>query len=629
MNLSFKELESCFPFEKYEAMRDNQVAAFETISQGGFRHLLELPTGSGKNDIGGPFLRALKKKRAFGALFYITPTKTLVNQFQQFYPEAHVVYGRSEYPCLYYQNRNKEVNAADCPCFLLDCKHRVDKNTGSVQEPGLEACPYLYAKWRAGQGGIVVCTTAFFLVNKLCQDFPSKISGLVIDEAHKIAETARQVFQYDITDWNLKRLAQMLDPKLDDKLIGQFDGYRISADNLRPLVCAEAFQLIYFRRVLIKIAKTKPERTPALLAQSEINKLMSSLRQINLKQAEARVRQDMADGTIDTVASQENLKLLEDVSLNIRKYLSSFHFALKEEKRNALNYIFAFCRKERKGKEKANHILCIRGHYVAPLIRKAIAKIGNVLAYSATIGKSQVFGFETGLDQKIAGFKFRTFPSEFPVKNTKIFMPTDVPSLAFKQVRENGQLKNRAMALVIDGVVRGKESDYRSLIIVISNLERDEFTQACENSNLNPISYGNGVPARAAVDKFKNGDGDALIGTAASCGQGIDLPKLIAPIIFFWRPGYDNPNDPASQFERDRFSNQYWALQNWRVMQKLLQVRGRNVRNPDDLGFTILVSKQFEAFAETALPEWLLPAYVKDKTFEECVSEVVNILSSI
>ena len=72
---------------------------------------------------------------------------------------------------------------------------------------------------------------------------------------------------------------------------------------------------------------------------------------------------------------------------------------------------------------------------------------------------------------------------------------------------------------------------------------------------------------------------------------------------------------------------QRWQVWNWRVIIGLLQVRGRNIRSVEDVGVTFLISQQFRRFAYGSLPEWLKPAYVGGKTFEECVKETVKMLS--
>ena len=69
-----------------------------------------------------------------------------------------------------------------------------------------------------------------------------------------------------------------------------------------------------------------------------------------------------------------------------------------------------------------------------------------------------------------------------------------------------------------------------------------------------------------------------------------------------------------------------WRLWNWRVMIEALQVRGRNIRGPQDLGVTFFISEQFRRFLFASLPEWLQPAYRGEHTFEEAVTETEELL---
>jgi len=68
---------------------------------------------------------------------------------------------------------------------------------------------------------------------------------------------------------------------------------------------------------------------------------------------------------------------------------------------------------------------CLLEYHVAALVKRLLAPM--TVAYSATIGNPEVFGFETGIK-----FPFYTFPSDFPVENTRTFLPTDTANLAVK-----------------------------------------------------------------------------------------------------------------------------------------------------------------------------------------------------
>lgn len=148
----------------------------------------------------------------------------------------------------------------------------------------------------------------------------------------------------------------------------------------------------------------------------------------------------------------------------------------------------------------------------------------------------------------------------------------------------------------------------------------------CEEESVRAISYGNGVKPREALLEFKSGGADVLVGTVANYGEGIDLPRQIAPAIFFLRPGYPRPDDPGTVFEEKRYGSNRWKLWNWRVIVEALQVRGRNIRSSEDLGVTIFVSQQFRRFLKVSLPEWLQSSYCGDKQWDKIIMEAKKLL---
>jgi len=191
-----------FPWSQYPEIWSNQEEALNIIGKQGGSVILELPTGSGKTAIGYTVLKTLEAIGR-GPLFYIAPTKTMVEQIRQFHPEVKIVFGRSEYPCLYYTDR--QISAEEAPCSLLNCPHRVDQETGQTETSGISPCPYLWAKYQAKQGGIVVCTAAFYLFTHLFCGW-SEPAGLIIDEAHQMARVVRNCLSYEITDYHLNKV---------------------------------------------------------------------------------------------------------------------------------------------------------------------------------------------------------------------------------------------------------------------------------------------------------------------------------------------------------------------------------------------------------------------------------------
>lgn len=556
--------------------------------------IIESPTGTGKTAVEYAILRAAQEREG-GPLFLVTPNKTLVEQIHQEFPGLKVALGRNEHECLYYE---ESFRADEVPCSMLkNCPHRVDQTTGKTHEEGVEPCPYLQQKYEAKQGGIVLCTMSFYLFTQLfTQEFDTP-DALVIDEAHRIAGVVRQSLSYEITDYHLEQSIKLLE--------------RIEAE--------EVATLKKFLRTMKGICKRKPFEEATLLKDQEIRRLIEVLLDIDVNLLLQKIEEAVRNGTIDPVADRTALKRLEVLVRDLRRYLHSFEYSLETDERKALNYTCAYYKLEKGEHERVQYKLVIKCYYVAPLIRKILSPF--TVSLSATIGNPEIFGYETGIRAP-----FLSLPSGFPVDHTRIYLPTDTPNLAVKARRKRDVTK--ALRMVARACKRFADQGHRTLVVTISNLERDKFQMLAQEEGVEVISYGNGVSAREAAQVFKGGIGDTLVGTAANYSEGVDLPKQIAPVIFFFRPGYPNPRDPGTQFEERRFGSQRWALWNWRVMQQALQVRGRNIRSRSDIGVTFFISQQFRRVLFAALPEWLQKAYRNQFTFEEALADVEALLAS-
>lgn len=591
IKINQKDLLESFPWKLYPKIRKVQKEALEIIPDGSAT--LEAPTGSGKTAIGYTFLKTLLQKGA-KTLVYATITKAQASQLKAWFPEVKVVFGRNEYPCSFYQGK---ITAEDAPCTVLDCPHRVD-DAGQTKEPGAKPCPYLQARYEAKQGGIVVCTVAFYLLVKL---FARKkewetVDGLVFEEAHRVARMARNCLKWEITDYHLRRNIELLE--------------RIGAE--------EALILKKFLRKMMRIVKKRRDLGPTLLEDREIQSLLEELLNIDSQKLLEKVKEAVAKGLIDPVEERETLKKLETIAHEIPRYVRAFEYSLETEERKPLSFTYGFYIKTLTPRQRVRYKLVVQSYYVAPIIRRISSPY--TIAYSATIGDPKIFAFENGIDAP-----FHSFASEFPVKNTRIFLPTDTPNLSYRMRRKRDPQK--ALRTIAEKCKYLASQGIRSLVIVVSEVERLRFLNYCHNFGVDCISYGNGIKPREAIGEFKKGKGDVLTGTAANFGEGIDLPKKLAQVIFVLRPGYPRPRDPATEFERKRFGERMcWKLWNYRVMIEALQVRGRNVRSAKDLGVTIFISQQFRNFLYSSLPEWLKDAYVGKLTLDQVVKEAVQLV---
>ncbi|MDZ4244075.1 MAG: helicase C-terminal domain-containing protein [Candidatus Doudnabacteria bacterium] len=323
---------------------------------------------------------------------------------------------------------------------------------------------------------------------------------------------------------------------------------------------------------------------------------------------------------IDKLEQREVLKKIETLIYDLRRYILSLEYSMPTEKHKALNYTYAYYEEMVPEGKKVQYKLVINSYYVAPLVQKLLPR--KMLAMSGTIGNPEYFGYETGIKAPFYALK-----SDFPASHTLICLPSDVADLSFG--RRSRQDLNKTFRRIIRASKRFANRGHRSLIVVQSNEEREKVMRFSEEEGLNAISYGNGVHAKEVLERFKGGEGDALLGTMVHYGEGVDLPDGLAEVIFFLRPGYPSPFDPQAQFEAQRFPEGHkYALWKWRAMIQCLQVRSRIMRSKKAKGVTFYMSQQFKSLLYHALPEELKEAYdrVRGKTFDECVQEAEKLL---
>lgn len=619
-------LESLLKHFPHGTPRANQRQALEHIAQYGGNATVEAPTGSGKAALGITILRYRSKERGEGGV-YLTPTKNLVQQVEAQYPGIQRMLGRSEYECLYYTRSLgvAGVTAEESPCYLLPCPHRVHQETGRTLEDGVEPCPYFQAKFETLQrieaGGTAVCTTAFFLQNRLLVPRwrEAKIGSVVVDEAHGIAKIARSLFEYTMTDWHLHRVADLVET-IDT----------VVAKQLREFV--KAFQRI-------ARARERESNIPHLLADEEIERLILRLRDIDADALENKVRGAIASGALDQQKDRQDLKLLQTLTRTIPQMVRGLEYAIETEEHRPLNLVVAFYYREddtefTETQKRARFRLTIRSYHVAPLIRKALGP--TVVAYSATIDDPEVFRFETGI-----GMPFISVGSDFPATNTRIYIPTDTPDMGRRLIADEAQHRRRVvrptLKRIAASVKRFAGAGHRSLVIVNSEKERQLFLEVATEQELGVVTYGNGgngIQAKAALSHFVAGEGDVLVGTSGQYAEGLDLRDRLAPIIFFLRPSFPPPTDPVAQFETRRFGSRGkggkrmnpWRLWNWRAAIEAQQVRGRNIRSETDRGVCFFISQQFRQFAIGRLPAWLQPAYRGNLSMEMAEQDALNLL---
>ncbi len=449
--------------------------------------IIEAPTGSGKTAVEEAVLKAAESC-GISPCFLIAPNKTIVQHLRNEIPNAKVALGRHDYECLHsaYAQRTPLPMADEIPCLSLDCPNRVDQQTGQTQEEGAIPCPYYLAKFSAKQGGTVLSTMAFYLFNNLFKkkgDVPE--GALVIDEVHRIAEVFRNSLSYEITDYHLSRSIELLE--------------RIGAE--------ESSVLKKFLTAMKKIAKNKSEKDGVLLDAPEIKKLIAILQEIDARELRKKVKQAVREKVVDPVEDMTTLKRLEVLTFDIPRYIHSFEYSLPGEERESegvskrggpLNYTCAYYMQEVGEHKRVQHKLVIKCYYVAPLIRKILPPL--TVSFSATIGDSEVFGYETGIRAPMLSLE-----SSFPVDHTRVYLPKDTPNLAMNE--RNKRDLTQVLRKIAKACKRFANKEMRSLVVTISNLERQKFLMLAAEEGVKTISYGNGVTAKEAAQQFKASTG--------------------------------------------------------------------------------------------------------------------------
>ncbi len=612
-SLSQAHIRKYFP---YDTVRGNQEIIIPFVAEYA-RCLIEAPTGTGKTALEYAILRAAQSI-GIGPLYLITPNKavleTLHRQIMEADPKAAVTValGKNEYPCYFFEEDKKTLGevgrkykftADQTPTTICySCPHYVNRETGETLEQGAKPCPYYTVRYEAEHTkGIVLCTMSFYLFTHLFKR--EEIEGvLVIDEVHQLPRVVRNSLSCEITDYHLRKAVDLL---------------------VRVEAAEEAAGVETFLKKMIHIAKRRPALTRENLKDHEIEELLEILEKIDKPKLLQTLQVAVEDGEIDVEEELDTLKSVETFARDLYRYVNAFAYSLPNEKgeRPALNYIYAFYKTEPDEGEKANYRLVVKCYSVGALIRRMLAPM--TYGFSATIGDRKIFGFESGMREK--EFPFISVPSDFPPEHTAIFMPTNTPNLAQK-FRPKGE-PTRVLRRIAKAAHFFADKGIRSLLVVVSNAEREKFLMLAEEEKVEAVSYGNGVSAKDAARRFADGEGKILVGTEAIYSEGINLPKEIAPVIFALRPSYTPPNDPQIQFERRRFGeNTTWSLQQYRAANAALQIRGRNVRSNTDLGVCFYISEQWRRIVRAALPESLRLSYYNDLTFEEGMEKAVEIV---
>ncbi len=158
---------SNFRFKSFRKYQDEAIRyAYESKKR---FTIIEAPTGSGKTLIG------MVTGAMVGDVTYLIHSKVLQNQIAQDYPEAAILFGRSNYPCL----MDDDLSADEClDGRVFDCPHKPKKSYWPPAK-GYPLCPYDEAKRHALNNPYRVFITVInhFRVSEIWLERNNFISG--------------------------------------------------------------------------------------------------------------------------------------------------------------------------------------------------------------------------------------------------------------------------------------------------------------------------------------------------------------------------------------------------------------------------------------------------------------------
>jgi Rad3-related DNA helicase len=622
---------------KITAPRPIQVDAMRALAEG--KWLQQLPTGTGKTALEyTAAMDALSKLEPGETVMWIAPSRAVVAQIKEEHPDVRVVFGQHDHVCPWAHEGFEEeprnpVKRHELPMlaanpdvprvdevphmFHKNCPHYVDQKTGEVKDPSAVPCPYYQQTYEAKKGGgIVVMTMSAYTYimlfgNKqdgdIYQTAYGRVPVLIVDEAHQWPDVIRYTLSYTISNYHVSQAITLLE--------------RIQAP--------EAPILRRFLEAMNQIAHSQDRQADReyLLDGEQIEKLLEILDEINPDVIEGeRRRAALAAGHLQMPADFRAIRDLECLTRDLRRYSHTMRFGIPERNdqeeviRRPLNYTCSFFQ-IKEGRERVEYLLRLHCHYVAGLITKRLAP-PTTLCFSATIGQPDHFRYETGLR-----YQMHSAPSPFPATHRRILVPCDVEDLSRKSDPQ-GKKKKRTLRSIANGCARLAEQGIRSLVLLVSNKERQQCIELCGQAGLEVVTYNGHMPAKEAARLFKEGQGQVLVGCMAHYGTGLDLPDGLAGALWLLRPGYPDPESAVAQFEEQRYGSAAWPRTRARVILQILQALGRNIRSKECKGVCFLMSEGFRPLVFHNLPPELQAqgVYIRDKDLDECLDEAEDLL---
>lgn len=240
-------LKHSFTNFKDRSFREPQLMALDFIARSQKKFIvIEAPTGAGKSMIG------MSAAQLFKNTIYAVHSKPLQVQLQRDFPEAAVLFGRSNYSC----SMSTKLNCSECPLLrpMEDCTR---------------GCPYKAAKRFAMAAAFRVLNYSYLLSEANYVGMFSKQNLIVLDEADSLEGVLYDFVTIAIAESTLKALHLKLPKEHENVTDSQAEEWKSWAVKVKDKVGKKAEEM---NRTIASWSEIHTDEEKALVKRAETYK---------------------------------------------------------------------------------------------------------------------------------------------------------------------------------------------------------------------------------------------------------------------------------------------------------------------------------------------------------------------
>lgn len=402
-----------------------------------------------------------------------------------------------------------------------------------------------------------------------------KFKIIILDEAHKAADIARDFFEWKVSIYALRGAFRMLGATQKEEYLE--DAKLFFADLVKYKKSPE-----YKRRIL----KKNIVNTSKIISLLEATKLI-------YKRALEELIPD--NGIVHDEKDKIQVKDLKDAYEKCNTYIRRIQKAMDLEDSNAVYYI------------TDSGQLCCKLIIVGDIIDKYLfSKMDTVICTSATLAVNKSFKFiteEIGLNN--AQELIVQTPFDF-YNQCSLVLPENMPDPRNKEYL-NFVIENFSKIVkYTKGSCLGLFTSYKNLDATFDNIDCSQYTLLKQGQ----------APRTTLVQQFKQNTNSVLLGTE-SFWSGIDVPGDSLICVIIDKLPFQNLDDPILDAIMERRDN---AFINYYVPKAVITFKqgvGRLIRRKNDYGVIVILdprilTKNYGHYFKNSIPKMLYTDNVND-----------------